>query len=118
MLLISKTTPAPIATASLYLRDGSSDKEYHAAIGPNGDGFIVTFAFGRRGSTLNTGTKTPEPVSLAEATKVFDKLVASKLAKGYRATGESAVPYQQSGLEGKDTGIDQLKYKGADGAAA
>ncbi|MEI7911839.1 MAG: WGR domain-containing protein [Verrucomicrobiota bacterium] len=98
-------TTAPIQAASLYFREGPSDKEYHAAIEPKADGFIVTFAFGRRGSTLNTGTKTPDPLSLTDATKVFDKLVASKLAKGYRATGQSAVPYRQTGLEGRDTGI-------------
>ena len=102
---MNSTLTNTIQSTSLYFREGPSDKEYHAAIEPKGDGFIVTFAFGRRGSTLNTGTKTPEPVPLAEATKAFDKLVASKVAKGYRATGESAVPYQQTGLEGRDTGI-------------
>lgn len=102
---IMNTTTTPLQSASLAFREGNSDKLYQAAIEPKDDGFVVTFAFGRRGSTLNTGIKTPDPVSLAEATKVFDKLVASKLAKGYRATGDSTVPYQQSGLEGRDTGI-------------
>ena len=102
---MNPTTTTPIQSTSLYFREGSSDKLYQAAVEPEGDGFIVTFAFGRRGSTLNTGTKTPEPVSLAEATKVFDKLVASKIAKGYKAAGDSTVPYQQSGLEGRDTGV-------------
>jgi len=99
------TTTTPIQSTSLYFREGPSDKEYHAAIEAHGDGFIVTFAFGRRGSTLTTGTKTPDPVSLAQATKVFDRLVASKIAKGYRASGETAAPYRQSGGEGTDTGI-------------
>lgn len=43
---------------TLYYREGSNDKEYQAAIEPEGDLFLVTFAFGRRGSTLSTGTKT------------------------------------------------------------
>jgi len=98
-------TTTPIQSTSLYFREGPSDKEYHAAIEPHDDGFIVTFAYGRRGSTLTTGTKTETPVSLADATKVFDKLVASKIAKGYRALGGSFTPYQQSGDEGRDTGI-------------
>jgi bifunctional non-homologous end joining protein LigD len=80
---------------------------YHAAVEPRGEGYIVTFAYGRRGNTLNTGSKTTHPVSLAEATKVFDKLVASKLAKGYHFTDArvSAKPYRQSGDEGRDSGI-------------
>ena len=44
-------------------------------------------------------------MSLAEATKVFDKLVASKIAKGYRALGGSFTPSQQTGNEGNDSGI-------------
>ena len=101
-------TPIPTTTtqsASLYFREGNSDKEYHAAVEPRGGGFIVTFAYGRRGSTLTTGTKTTTHVSLAEATRVFDKLVASKVAKGYRPTGSPAPVYQQSETEGADTGI-------------
>jgi hypothetical protein len=66
-----------LQSTSLYFREGSSGKEYHAAIEPKGDGFIVNFAYSRCGSTLNTGTKTQFPISLMEATKVFDKLIAS-----------------------------------------
>ena len=72
-----------ITSTSLHFREGNSDKEYHAAIEPKGEGYLVTFAYGRRGNTLTTGTKTTHPVSLDEATKIFDKLIASKLAKGY-----------------------------------
>ena len=95
-----------IQSASLYFREGPSDKEYHAAIEPKDDGFIVTFAYGRRGSTLNVGTKTEAPVSLADATKVFDKLIASKIAKGYQS-GFPGRPYQPSPVQaqGRDSGI-------------
>ena len=99
------TPTTTIQSASLHFREGASDKEYHAALEPKDDGFIVTFAYGRRGSTLTVGTKTAAPVSLVEATRVFDKLVASKVAKGYRATAGSGAPYQQTGNEGRDTGI-------------
>ncbi len=100
------TTPT-IQSASLHYREGNSDKVYHAAIEPQGEGHIVTFAYGRRGNTLNTGTKTTRPMSLAEATKIFDKLVASKLAKGYRHTAvlPTSAPYRQSGDETRDSGI-------------
>ncbi len=102
------TPTTPIQSTSLYFREGPSDKEYHAAIEPHDGGFIVNFAYGRRGSTLTAGTKTRYPVSLIEATKIHEKLVASKLAKGYRIAGGSFTScqnYQQTGAEGRDTGI-------------
>ena len=94
-----------IQSASLHYREGNSDKVYHAAIEPKGEGYIVTFAYGRRGNTLNTGIKSDIPVPLATATKLFNKLVASKVAKGYQPDGEAAKPYQQTGDEGRDSGI-------------
>jgi predicted DNA-binding WGR domain protein len=78
---------------TLYYREGSSDKVYHAAIEPAGDGrFAVTFAYGRRGSTLSTGSKTSSPVSYDDAKRVFDKLVREKMAKGY-TPGVDGTPY-------------------------
>jgi bifunctional non-homologous end joining protein LigD len=100
------TTPTTaIQSASLYFREGNSDKEYRAAIEPIGDGFVVNFAYGRRGGTLNTGTKTPVPVPEAEAIKVFDKLVTSKVAKGYRPIANTNAPYPLTGSEGLDSGV-------------
>jgi len=43
-------------TITLYFRQGSSDKIYQAAIEPKDGGYTVNFAYGRRGSTLSTGT--------------------------------------------------------------
>lgn len=102
------TSTTSLQSASLHFREGNSDKVYHAAIEPKGEGYLVTFAYGRHGNTLTTGTKTTHPVNLTEATKVFDKLVASKLAKGYHYSAASAgksKPYQQTGDEGRDSGI-------------
>jgi bifunctional non-homologous end joining protein LigD len=83
----------PTAAISLYFREGSSDKVYHAQIVPNGDDlYAVNFQYGRRGSTLQTGTKTAVPVTLAEARKIFNKLVTEKKAKGY-TEGERGTPY-------------------------
>ena len=88
-LAVSEST----AAISLYFREGSSDKVYHAQIVPNGDNlYSVNFQYGRRGSSLQTGSKTATPVTLAEARKIFDKLVAEKKAKGY-TEGERGVPY-------------------------
>jgi bifunctional non-homologous end joining protein LigD len=94
-----------IQSTSLYFREGNSDKEYHTAIEPSGEGYIVTFAYGRRGNTLTTGTKTPTIVTLEQATAIHAKLIREKTAKGYRQSGESTQPYQQSGNEGNDSGI-------------
>ena len=77
-----------LPSISLGFCEGSSDKVYKTAIEKVGELYSVQFAFGRRGSTLNTGVKNQSPVSLDEATKIYDKLINSKLAKGYKPTGE------------------------------
>ena len=74
-------------TVTLYFRQGSSDKVYQASLQPSGQGFIVTFAYGRRGGTLNTGTKTDEPVDYSAAKKIFDHL-ATVLPAGRVGTAE------------------------------
>ncbi len=59
-------TPNIIHSTTLYFRQGSSDKIYQAAIEEvpgEDDAFLVNFAYGRRGSTLKTGTKTQKPVT-------------------------------------------------------
>jgi bifunctional non-homologous end joining protein LigD len=71
-------------SASLYFKEGSSDKVYHATVEEKDGGYVVNFQYGRRGGTMNTGSKTSSPVTPEEAVKVWQKLVNSKLAKGYR----------------------------------
>jgi len=80
--------PSQTASTCLFYRDGSSDKEYHAAINAMDGGFTVTFAYGRRGSALTAGTKTTALVTLERATQIYDKLLAEKTAKGYTPAGE------------------------------
>ena len=80
---------------ALYYREGSSDKVYQAAIEPAGNQFVVNFAYGRRGATLTTGTKTSSPVDYAAAKKLYTKLVSEKKAKGY-TEGASGTPYQHA----------------------
>ena len=89
---------------TLYFREGSSDKIYQAAIEPKGGGFTVNFAYGRRGSTLSTGTKTQSPVSHDEAKAIYEKLVKEKTAKGY-TPGADGTPYRQTEKENQTTGI-------------
>jgi bifunctional non-homologous end joining protein LigD len=93
-----------VKAASLYFREGSSDKEYHASIEPAGQRFVVNFAYGRRGSTLNTGIKTNVPVDLEAATRIFNKLVAEKKVKGY-TEGEAGTPYERTEKEDRVTGF-------------
>ncbi len=89
---------------TLYYRNGSSDKIYRVAIEPSGTGFIVTFAFGRRGTTLQTGSKTIQPVDHETARKLFDKLVKEKTAKGY-TPGKDGTPYQHTDRAERATGV-------------
>lgn len=99
------TTP-PLAehTTTLYFRQGPSDKVYQAAVKPKGEGFVVNFAYGRRDTTLQAGTKTATPVDYDRAKEIYDKLVQEKMAKGY-TPGEDGTPYQQTSNEDRVTGI-------------
>ena len=81
---------------TLYFREGPSDKVYQASIQPKDDGYLVHFAYGRRGSTLNTGRKTQTPVEYQIAKGIYDKLIKEKTAKGYRS-GETTTPLQHTG---------------------
>ncbi len=75
----------------LAFKEGSSDKVYHAELKQfDGAGFVVNFAYGRRGNALTTGTKTMEPVEYDKAKKEYDKLVKSKVAKGYKPEGDAS----------------------------
>jgi len=89
---------------TLHYREGSSDKVYQASIEPQGEGFVVNFAYGRRGATMNTGTKTQTPVDYDSAKKTYDKLVREKKAKGY-TEGPDGTPYQHTAKENRVTGI-------------
>src|ERR1035437_5316320 len=89
---------------TLYYREGSSDKVYQASIEPQGDLFTVNFAYGRRGSTMNTSTKTQTPVDYDSAKSIYDKLVREKMAKGY-TEGPDGTPYQNTPKEDRVTGL-------------
>src|SRR6266404_8846348 len=89
---------------TLYFRRGSSDKLYQASIEQQNGAYIVNYAYGRRGTTLQTGTKTQSPVSYEEAKRIFDKLVNEKTAKGY-TPGEDGMPYQHTDKKKRVAGI-------------
>lgn len=89
---------------TLYYRQGSSDKVYQASIEPKDGSYVVNFAYGRRGSTLNTGTKTTAPVPYDQAKVIYNKLINEKVAKGY-TPGEDGTPYQNTPQAEENTGI-------------
>ncbi len=90
--------------ATLYYRQSGSDKVYMASIEPKGQGFVVNFTYGRRGSTLQNGSKTTSPVTYEAAKVIFTKLVNEKKAKGY-TPGEDGTPYLHTDKEDQNSGI-------------
>jgi bifunctional non-homologous end joining protein LigD len=96
--------PPQAESITLYYREGSSDKVYQCSIEPSGELFVVNFAYGRRGSTMNTGTKTSSPVDYDTAKGIYDKLVREKTAKGY-TPGEDGTPYQHTAKAERATNI-------------
>jgi len=68
----------------LRFQEGSSDKVYHLALIREGEQYQVYFEYGRRGTQLQTGFKTPTPVSLEAAEKAFNALLNEKTKKGYQ----------------------------------
>ncbi|MDM8539422.1 WGR domain-containing protein, partial [Desulfobacterales bacterium HSG17] len=90
---------------TLYFKQGSSDKIYTASLEQAENNlFIVNFAYGRRGATLKTGTKTQKPVDYELAKKTYDKLVKSKTAKGYKP-GEDGPQYVHTDNDARETGV-------------
>lgn len=73
-----------IESATLYFKEGVSDKVYSATIEELEKGYIVNFSYGRRGSALKAGTKTTNPVTKEQAKKIFDGLLKEKTSKGYK----------------------------------
>ena len=76
---------------TLYYKQEKSDKVYKVSLEESADKYLVNFAYGRRGATLKTGTKTQSAVEYEKAKKIYDKLVLSKSAKGY-VPDEDATP--------------------------
>lgn len=93
-----------IQSIALFFRDGSSDKEYNVTLEETNGGYLVNFNYGRRGNATTTGTKTSKPVDLAEAQKIYDKLVKEKRGKGYVPDGD-AKPFSDISGAGESTGL-------------
>ena len=70
----------------IYLenQEEGSDKFYRLTLTEAPSGYIVDAQWGRRGTNGQEGTKYAGP-DLDAARKVYDKVVAEKRAKGYKA---------------------------------
>jgi len=78
---------------TLYYKGNGSDKVYTAEVtGCHADGYHVDIAYGRRGSTMQTGRKNVQPIGKDAATALCKKLIAEKMAKGY-TEGEDGVAH-------------------------
>lgn len=75
----------------LVFVEGKSEKVYEVDLCEVGTGqFVVNFRYGKKGATLKDGSKTVAPVGRAEADRVFQKLVQSKVEQGYVREEEAA----------------------------
>ena len=88
--MTKKATATIPENVSLHYQDDRSDKVYHLQVEQAKGGYVVNFQFGRRGSTLQTGSKTPKPVTLDEALKIQARILREKLGKGYQVTNGAA----------------------------
>jgi predicted DNA-binding WGR domain protein len=80
-----------IKRTALYFQEDRSDKVYEVDLCQVGENlYSVNFRYGRRGANLKEGTKTDTAVPLPQAEKVFDKLVAEKVKKGYQEIASNA----------------------------
>lgn len=106
-----------IKEIELFYQEGTSDKVYNAMIVKDGDAYTVKVAWGRRGSTLNTGAKAVK-VALAVAQKKFDSLVREKTNKGYQAITEVVQPAAVAPPVGEGSGSKAPRARARIGHAA
>lgn len=78
-----------IKQCKLFFKEGKSDKVYEIDLCELSDGnYLVNFRYGRRGSTLKEGTKTPTATRKDEAEQLFADLETEKRKKGYQTENE------------------------------
>ena len=97
------SAPTPLSTF-LFMTEGSSDKAYQVHLTAEGEGWIVSYANGRRGSALKTGLKTATPLPYDEALAVYTKVVKDKKKGGYTEE-ESGKAYAGTERAGDITGF-------------
>lgn len=74
-----------IQQSKLFFREGNSDKVYEIDLCElSATEYLVNFRYGRRGSVLKEGTKTPAALSREKADVLFADLENEKRKKGYQ----------------------------------
>ena len=68
-----------IAQVNMFCQKGGSDKVYRLTLERYAGGFVVNYANARRGDPLRDGTRTPRPISEAEARALFASIRKEKL---------------------------------------
>lgn len=101
----------------LFFQEGSSDKVYNATIVDEGGVYTVKVAWGRRGSTLNTGAKAVK-VTLAIAEKKFASCVREKTNKGYQEITRAVKPAKVAPPVGEGSGTKAPRARARVGHAA
>lgn len=92
----------------LFCTEGSSDKEYHAHLRRQGDGWTVQYANGPRGRVGQTKLKTASALPFSDAAKAFEALVKSKIKSGYTESS-TGVRFTNTDLSDRASGhIQQL----------
>lgn len=97
-----------IKQSFLYYKEGNSDKVYEIDLCDVGNNkYVVNFRYGRKGSTLKEGSKTPVPVALPEAERIYHEVEEEKLNKGYTASesGVSSIPKKPAFTVTAETGF-------------
>lgn len=76
-----------IQKARLRFTEGNTDKIYEIDLckifGIGKETYVVNYRYGKYGSKLREGSRTPSPVTLEKAQKIYDSIVVSKLNDGY-----------------------------------
>ncbi len=98
-----------IQQSKLFFKEGNSDKVYEIDLCElSSSAYLVNFRYGRRGSSLKEGTKTPAAISHEQAIKIFNELDQEKRSKGYQTEIEIFIE-----LPVLDSTIEPASAKGA-----
>lgn len=82
-----------IRRITLQCTTGGSDKEYiiELAEETKNQDYLVNFAYGRRGGTMKSGTKTPRATTWGNAMKILVALQNEKIGKGYLVMSDTSI---------------------------
>lgn len=91
-----------LRAVQLFSKKDGADKEYHLRFVQVAEGFLVEYSNGKRGSSLQHGLRTKEPVAEEVAEKEYLRVLKSKLKDGY-TEDESGVSFLGTDKAGRKT---------------